>query len=92
MAEDNFVATVNQNYVRIIEGKMGSLNIYKEPGYEVEVARMQMALDDVISRMAPGELDALRAQQNRVLTPAEKAAIAKRDREVMESNRDKPSI
>jgi len=56
------------------------------------VQRLEFALADVIANMPEGELDALRAQQNRVLTAAEKAAIAKRDREVMESNRDKPSI
>jgi hypothetical protein len=53
---------------------------------------MEFALADVIANMPEGELDALRAIQNKVLTPAERAAIEKRDREVMESNRDKPSI
>ena len=84
--------TTKQNYVRTIEGRIASLNIYKEAGYAAEVQRMEFALADVIANMPEGELDALRAQQNRVLTAAEKAAIAKRDREVMESNRDKPSI
>ena len=88
----NPALTTKQNYVRTIEGRIASLNIYKSQGYEAEVDRMQFALADVIASMPEGELDALRAIQNKVLTPAEKAAIEKRDREVMESNRDKPSI
>jgi microcompartment protein CcmL/EutN len=84
--------TTKQNYVRTIEGRIASLNIYKEAGYEAEVQRMEFALADVIANMPEGELDALRAIQNKVLTPAEKAAESTRIAKQMEENRDKPSI
>jgi microcompartment protein CcmL/EutN len=88
----NTAFTTKQNYVRTIEGRIASLNIYKEAGYEAEVQRMEFALADVIANMPEGELDALRAIQNKVLTPAEKAAEATRVAKQMEENRDKPSI
>ena len=84
--------TTKQNYIRTIEGRIASLNIYKEAGYEAEVQRMEFALADVIANMPEGELDALRAIQNKVLTPAEKAAESTRISKQMEENRDKPSI
>jgi hypothetical protein len=84
--------TTKQNYIRTIEGRIASLNIYKEAGYEAEVQRMEFALADVIANMPEGELDALRAIQNKVLTPAEKAAESTRIAKQMEENRDKPSI
>ena len=89
---DYSALTTKQNYVCTIEGRISSLNIYKTQGYEGEVERMKFALADVISNMSEGELDALRAIQNKVLTPAEKAAEATRMRKQMEENRDKPSI
>lgn len=88
----NTAFTTKQNYVRTIEGRIASLNIYKESGYEAEVQRMEFALADVIANMPEGELDALRAIQNKVLTPAEKAVEATRVAKQMEENRDKPSI
>ena len=84
--------TTKQNYIRTIEGRIASLNIYKEAGYEAEVQRMEFALADVIANMPEGELDALRAIQNKVLTPAEKAAESTRIAKQMEENRDNPSI
>lgn len=84
--------TTMQNYVRTIEGRIASLNIYKAKGYEAEVERMKFALADVIKSMPKEELDALRAVQNKVLTPAERAAEATRIAKAMEENRDKPSI
>lgn len=89
---DYSALTTKQNYVCTIEGRIASLSIYKTQGYEAEVNRMKFALADVIANMAEGELDALRAIQNKVLTPAEKAAEATRMRKQMEENRDKPSI
>ena len=84
--------TTKQNYVRTIEGRITSLNIYKEKGYEDEVNRMKIALADVIKNMPADELTALRAIQNKVMTPAERAAEATRVAKAMEENRDKPSI
>lgn len=89
---DNPAFTTKQNYVRTIEGRIASLNIYKEPGYQVEVDRMKFALADVIANMPKEELAALRAIQNKVMTPAEKAAEAVRVEKAMSENRDKPSI
>lgn len=93
---DYSALTTKQNYVCTIEGRISSLTIHKEQGYaasyDAEIARMRFALADVIANMSEGELDALRAIQNRVLTPAEKAAEATRMRKQMEENRDKPSI
>lgn len=92
MYDKIFKPTVNQGYVRIIEGRISSLNINKPTGYADEVTRMEHALTDVVSKMAEGELEALRAYQNKVMTPAEKAAEAKALVEAMSANRDKPSI
>jgi DNA mismatch repair protein MutH len=92
MYDKVFKPTVNQGYVRIIEGRISSLNIYKPKGYASEVIRLEHALTDVIGKMAEGELESLRAYQNKIMTPEEKAAEAKAMIKAMSENRDKPSI
>jgi len=87
-----FKPTVAQGYVTRIEGALKSLKIYKTQGYEVEVKRLEFALADVISKMAEGELESLRAQQNKTLSPAEVEAERIRLNKAMAENRDKPSI
>ena len=92
MYDKIFKPTVSQSYVCTIEGRINSLNIYKPKGYASEVIRLEHALTDVVSKMAEGELESLRAYQNKTMTPEEKAAEAKAMIKAMSENRDKPSI
>lgn len=92
MYDKIFKPTVSQSYVCTIEGRINSLNSYKPQGYAGEVTRLEHALTDVVSKMAEGELESLRAYQNKIMTPEEKAAEAKAMIKAMSENRDKPSI
>jgi hypothetical protein len=92
MSENIFIPTVNQGYVRTIEGRIGSLKINKPEGYIGEIKYMEHALKDVINRMEPGELANLRSYQNIVMTPKEIEEERVRVNKAMAENRDKPSI
>ena len=57
-----------------------------------ELARMQAARADVLSRISPAELAAYEKIISATKTPDQLAAEAKAERIAMEANRDKPSI
>lgn len=92
MYDKIFKASTAQGYVTHIEGRIHSLNANKTQGYESEVKRLEFALADVISKMGEGELEALRAHQNKTMTPEEVNAERRRLEKAMAENRDKPSI
>jgi hypothetical protein len=82
--------TKNQNYLRRIDGRLAGLRSYNPESSEI--ARMEVARADVMSRMSVTEINEYDNAMTRELTPAEKRAVAEADRIAMESNRDKPSI
>ncbi len=90
--EKIFTPTKDQGYIILIEGRIGSLNANKPTGYTGEVKRMTFALADVLSRMSEEDVTALRAHQNKVLTPREIEEARIQMNKRMEENRDKPSI
>lgn len=93
-SEKAFVYTTEQQHLRDCELRINGLKVSINLGnpYEAELERVLAAREDILSRIPEADLAAMVAHETRVLTPAEKAALAKRDREIMESNRDKPSI
>lgn len=82
---------VNQRHIITIEGRINSLNVNKPEGYAGEVARLQHALADVLTRLSVEELHDLRLSQNKKMTPEEEAVARERTRKAMNENRDKPS-
>ena len=90
--EEVFTPTKDQGYVILIEGRIGSLNANKPSGYAGEVQRMTHALTDVLGRMPEEDVTALRAHQNKVLTPQEIEQARIQMNKRMDENRDKPSI
>jgi len=92
MRETKFQPNVNQGYILTIEGRIGSLNANKPDGYIDEIKRLQNAHADVLTRLSPEELHALRLSQNKTMTPEEEAVAKARMRKDMDENRDRPSI
>jgi hypothetical protein len=92
MDKTAFAPSVNQRHIVTIEGRINSLNVNKPEGYAGEVARLQHALADVLTRLSAEELQALRLSQNKIMTPEEEAVDRDRVRKAMDENRDKPSI
>ena len=98
MAKQAFVYTTNQYNLRRINNRLGTLlvdvvnNVSNIEGCKAEVLRMQMAYDDVRSRMTQEEFDAMVAHEAHVMTPAEKAAEAKANLARMAENKDRVSI
>ncbi len=98
MAKHAFVYTTNQDNLRRISNRMNGLhvqinmNVPDIEGCKAEADRMQMAWDDVRSRMSQEEFDVMVAHETRVLTPAEKVAEAKALAERMAENKDSNSI
>lgn len=82
--------TKNQGFLHMVDLRLRGLRINDKEN--PEIARMEMAREDVLSRMDQAEQD-LYIKMNAVeLTPAEKKAQAEAERLAMEANRDKPSI
>lgn len=92
MSKPIFEYTAEQNNLRMINLRMSGLRINPTLGSDRELKRLQMAWDDVRSRISDADYAAMQAHENRVLTPAEQAAEAKAIAERMAENRDKPSI
>jgi hypothetical protein len=98
MAKQAFVYTTNQDNLRRINSRLQGLRIELTndesniEGRKAEITRMQMAYDDVRSRMSQEEFDAMVAHETHVLTPAEKAAEAKANLARMAENKDRVSI
>ena len=79
-----------QNYLRRIDMRIKMLAV-QAPGSS-ELARMQAARDDVLSRMSPQDLAAYEKAVNPAKTRDQLAAEAEAERVAMEANRDKPAI
>lgn len=82
--------TENQDYLRRIDGRLQGLRSYNPESNEI--ARMEAARTDVLSRMDDAEQAEYVKLTTKELTPAEKKARDEADRIAMEANRDKPSI
>jgi hypothetical protein len=79
-----------QNYLRRIDMRIKNLTV-EAPGSS-ELARMQAAREDVLTRISPQELAAYEKAVNSAKSREEIAAEAEAERVAMEANRDKPPI
>ena len=82
--------TTEQNYLGRIDMRIKMLAV-QAPGSS-ELARMQAAREDVLSRISPQELAAYEKAVNPAKTREQLAAEAEAERVAMEANRDKPAI
>ena len=80
----------NQNFLRRIDMRIKTLSA-QEPGSS-ELARLQAAREDVLTRISPQELAAYDKAMNPAKTREQLAAEAEAERVAMEANRDKPAI
>ena len=94
MAKPTFTYTIEQTNLRNCQNRINGLTSSVKSGlpYQAELNRMIAAREDIISRISETDLAAMQAHENRVLSPAEKAAEAKALADAMSENRDKPSI
>jgi hypothetical protein len=79
-----------QTYLRQIDRRIAFLAA-QAPG-STELARMQAAREDVLTRISPEELVAYDKAVNPPKTREEILAEAEAERVAMEANRDKPAI
>ena len=79
-----------QNYLRRIDMRIKMLS-GQAPGSS-ELARMQAAREDVLSRISPKDLAAYEKAVNSAKTREQLAEEAEAERVAMEANRDKPAI
>lgn len=82
--------STEQNYLRRIDMRIKMLS-GQAPGSS-ELARMQAARDDVVSRISPQDLAAYERAVNPAKSREQLAAEAEAERVAMEANRDKPAI
>ena len=82
--------STGQSYLRRIDMRIRTLSV-QAPGSS-ELARMQAAREDVVSRISPDELAAYQKAVNATKTRDELAAEAEAERIAMEANKDKPAI
>ena len=94
MAKPAFTYTIEQKNLRDCQSRINGLTSSVKSGlpYQAELDRLTKAREEIVSRMSETDLAAMQAHENRVLTPAEKAAEAKALADAMSENRDKPSI
>lgn len=94
MAKPTFTYTIEQKNLHNCQNRINGLTSGVKSGlpYQAELNRMLAAREDILTRISEADLAAMQAHENRVLTPAEKAAEAKALAEAMSENRDKPSI
>jgi hypothetical protein len=94
MAKPTFTYTVEQKHLHDCNLRINGLTVSINTGlpYEAELKRHLAAREDILTRISEADLAAMQAHENRVLTPAEKAAEAKALAERMAENRDSPSI
>jgi len=79
-----------QTYLKRIDMRINYLAA-QEPGSS-ELARMQAAREDVLTRLSPQEVAAYEKAVNPAKTREQRAAEAEAERVAMEANRDKPAI
>ena len=82
--------STDQSNLRRIDMRIRTLSS-QAPGSS-ELARMQAAREDVVSRMSPKDIAAYEKAVNPTKTRAQLAAEAEAERIAMEANRDKPAI
>lgn len=94
MSKAPFTYTTEQKNLRDCQSRINGLTSSVKSGlpYQSELNRMLAAREDILTRISETDLAAMQAHENRVLSPAEKAAEAKALAEAMSANRDKPSI
>jgi len=94
MSKATFIYNTEQRHLRNCQLRINGLttDINRGLSYQVECDRMIAARADILTRISATDLAAMEAYENRVLTPAEKAAEAKDIAERMSENRDSPSI
>ena len=90
MNTPNIQLSKNQTQLHDVNRRLKTLKNWHKGS--PEIARIEAARDEVLSRMDGSEIAAYEQAMTRVLTPAEKKAQAERERLAMEANRDKPSI
>jgi hypothetical protein len=79
-----------QNNLRRIDMRIKNLT-FDAPGSS-ELARMQAAREDVLTRLSAEEVAAYEKAMNPAKTREQLAAEAEAERVAMEANRDKPAI
>lgn len=88
--QPQIVLTPNQDALRQIDGRIKSLRIsHPESG---EIARMEAARTDVLSRMDEAEVQGYVDRNNIVKSPEQLAKEARELEKAMDENRDRPSI
>lgn len=88
--QPQIVLTPNQDALRQIDGRLKSLRISNpESG---EIARMEAARADVLTRMDEAEIQGYTERNNVVKTPQQLAKEAQDLEKAMAENRDRPSI
>ena len=94
MSKATFIYNTEQRHLRNCQLRINGLttDINRGLPYQVERDRMIAARADILTCISATDLAAMEAYENRVLTPAEKAAEAKDIAERMSENRDSPSI
>jgi hypothetical protein len=80
----------DQSSLRRIDMRLRGLSVQSPDS--PELARMQAAREDVLSRISAEELAAYEKAANSAKTPAQLAAEAEAERVAMEANRDRPAI
>ena len=88
--EIQVVLTPNQNALRQIEGRLNGLRINHPQSSEI--ARMEAAREDVLSRMDKAEIQGYKDRNNIVKSPEQLAKEARELEKQMAENRDRPSI
>ena len=93
-SKTSFAYNTEQKHLRDCQLRINGLTVSVNMGnpHQTELNRMIAAREDILTRISETDLAAMQAHENRVLTPAEKAAEAKALAEAMSANRDKPSI
>jgi hypothetical protein len=94
MSKVTFTYNTEQQHLRNYQLRINGLTVSVNMGkpYQTELNRMIAAREDILTRISETDLAAMQAHENRVLTPAEKAAEAKALAERMSENRDSSSI
>jgi hypothetical protein len=94
MSKVTFTYNTEQQHLRSCQLRISGLttDINRGLPYQSELNRLTAARADILTRISATDLAAMEAHENRVLTPAEKAAEAKAIAERMSENRDSPSI
>jgi len=89
--EVKFTYTVEQTRLSDCQRRINGL-VKNSPDAKNEIARLNTAYADIVSRISKEDLAALFAHENLALTPEQAAAAAKKASTDMDANRDKPSI